>query len=79
MIVLTKTFIPNEQFDLDIILKVTAAIFYMELADLNWGTIFHKQVIKLFKYLFKYSLLLCIELRNIEKKSCLHFYENTTY
>ena len=27
MIVLTKTFIPYEQFDLDIILKVTAAIY----------------------------------------------------
>ena len=40
MIVLTKTFIPYEQFDLDIILKVTAAIFNMDFADLNWGTNF---------------------------------------
>ena len=38
MIVLTKTFVPYEQFDLDIILKVTAAIFDMNLADLNCCT-----------------------------------------
>ena len=38
MIVLTKTFIPYEQFDLDIIHKVTVAIDYMNLADLKRGT-----------------------------------------
>ena len=38
MIVLAKTLILYEQFDLDTILKVTAAIFNMDLADLNWGT-----------------------------------------
>ena len=43
MIALTKTFVPYEQFDLDIILKVTAAICYLDMAQ-----IFHKQVIKLF-------------------------------
>ena len=46
MILLTKTFIPYEQFDLHIILKVMAAIFNMDFAGLNWGTqFFHKQVI----------------------------------
>ena len=40
MIVLSKTHIPYDQFDLDIILKVTAAIFNMDLADLNRGTSF---------------------------------------
>ena len=34
MIVLTKDFVPYAQFDLDIILKVTAAIFDLNLADL---------------------------------------------
>ena len=48
MIVPTKTFIPFEQFDIDIILKVMAAILNLDLADLNCGTIFHKQVIKLY-------------------------------
>ena len=38
MIVLTKTFIPYEQFDLDIILKVTVAVDNMNLADLKCGT-----------------------------------------
>ena len=38
MIVLTKAFVPYEQFDLDIILKVTAAISYLNLADLNCHT-----------------------------------------
>ena len=38
MIVLSKTFKPYEQDDLDIILKVTATIFNMDFADLNWGT-----------------------------------------
>ena len=38
MIVLTKTFIPYKQFDLDIVLKVTAAIDDLNLADLNCGT-----------------------------------------
>ena len=38
MIVLTKTFVPYEQFDLDIILKVTAAIDNLNLADMNCGT-----------------------------------------
>ena len=33
-----KTFVPNEQFDLDIIPKVTAAIINLNLADLNCGT-----------------------------------------
>ena len=32
MIVPTKTFVPREQFDLDIILKVIADIFYLNLA-----------------------------------------------
>ena len=35
MIVLTKTFKPYEQFDLDIILKVMAAFYNMILADFN--------------------------------------------
>ena len=34
MFVLTKTFVPYDQFDLDIILKVTAAIYILNLADL---------------------------------------------
>ena len=38
MIVLTMTFVPYEQFDFDIILKVTAATYYLNLADLNGGT-----------------------------------------
>jgi len=38
MIALTKTFVLNAQFDLDIILKVTAAIFDLILADLNCRT-----------------------------------------
>ena len=40
MIVQTKTFIhvPYKQFDLDIILKVTAAIDDLNLEDLNCGT-----------------------------------------
>ena len=38
MVVLSKTFVPYDQFDLDIILKVTAAIFYLNLADLNYHT-----------------------------------------
>ena len=38
MIVLTKTFVPYEHFDLDIILKVMAAICYLNLADLNCRT-----------------------------------------
>ena len=38
LIVLTKTFVPFEQFDLDIILKVTTAGFNLDLADLKWGT-----------------------------------------
>ena len=38
MIVLTKTFIPYEQFDLDLSFKVTAAILNLILADLNCGT-----------------------------------------
>ena len=56
MIVLTKTFLPYEQFDLDIILKVTAA-------NLIWiwqvwiaAQIFHKQVIKLY---LMYYVCLC--------------------
>ena len=36
--VLTKTFVPYEQFHLDIILKVTAAICNLTLADLKCGT-----------------------------------------
>ena len=35
MIVLSKTFISYEQFDLDIILKVIAAIYILNMADLN--------------------------------------------
>ena len=38
MFVLTKTFVPYEQFDLDNILKVTAASHILNLADLNSGT-----------------------------------------
>ena len=38
MIVLTKTLVQYDQFDFDIILKVTAAIFYLNLADLNYHT-----------------------------------------
>ena len=38
MFVLTKTFVPNEQFDLDIILKVAAANYFLNLADLNGST-----------------------------------------
>ena len=38
MFVLTNTFVPYGQFDLDIILKVTAAIYILNLADLNGGT-----------------------------------------
>ena len=38
MIVFTKTFVPYVQFDLDIILKVTEAIFDLNLADLNCRT-----------------------------------------
>ena len=38
MMVLTKTFIPYEPFDLDIILKVTSVIYNLNLADLNCGT-----------------------------------------
>ena len=37
-IVLSKTFVPFEQFDLDIILKVTEAIYILNLADLYCGT-----------------------------------------
>ena len=35
---LTNTFLPYEQFDLDNILKVTAATYYLNLADLNCDT-----------------------------------------
>ena len=38
MIVLTKTFVPFEQFDLDIIPKVTTDIYNLNLADLNCST-----------------------------------------
>ena len=38
MIVLTMTFVPYEQFDLYIILKVTAALYILNLADLIGGT-----------------------------------------
>ena len=38
MIVLTKSFVPFEQSDRDIILKVTTAICYLKLADLNSRT-----------------------------------------
>ena len=38
MFVLTKTFVPHEQFDLDIILKVTTAICILNLAHLNSST-----------------------------------------
>ena len=37
LIVLTKTFVPYEQFDLDI-LNVTAAIYDVNLTDLNCRT-----------------------------------------
>ena len=45
MIVLTKTFIPYEQFDLDSILKVTAAIDDLNLADMSCGPKAHYQAI----------------------------------
>ena len=45
---LTKTFVPYEQFDLDIILKVTAAIFNLNYAVWIATQIYHKQVIKLY-------------------------------
>ena len=35
---LTKTIVPYEQFDLDIILNVTAAIYNLNFADLNCST-----------------------------------------
>ena len=38
MIVFTMPFIPYEQFDVDILPKVTAAIYIMNIADLNGGT-----------------------------------------
>ena len=38
MFVLTKTFVPSELFDLDIILKVTAATYFFNLAHMNGGT-----------------------------------------
>ena len=38
MTVLTKTIVPYEQFDIDIILKVTAAIYNLNLVDLNCST-----------------------------------------
>ena len=38
MFVLTKIFVPCEQFDLYIIPKVTAAIYILNLADLNTST-----------------------------------------
>ena len=38
MFVFTKTFIPYGQFDLDIILKVTAAIIILNLAHMNGST-----------------------------------------
>ena len=38
MFVFTKTFVPYEQFDLDIFLKVTAAVYILNLADLISGT-----------------------------------------
>ena len=38
MSVLTKTFVPYEQFDLDIILKVTTATYILNLAHMNGGT-----------------------------------------
>ena len=43
MITLTSTFVPYVQFDLDIILKVKAAI-YLNLADLNCCTNFPKAI-----------------------------------
>ena len=36
--IVTKTFVTYEQFDFDIILTVTAAIYILYLADLNCGT-----------------------------------------
>ena len=36
--VFTKTIVPYDQFDLDIILKVTAAVYILNLAVLNGGT-----------------------------------------
>ena len=38
LFLLTKIYITYEQFDLDIILKVTAAIYILNLADWNSGT-----------------------------------------
>ena len=38
MFVLSKTFVPYEQYDLDIILKITAAIYILNFTDLNRGT-----------------------------------------
>ena len=38
MFVLSKTFVPYDQFDLDILFKVTAAIYFLNLADLNGAT-----------------------------------------
>ena len=38
MIVLTNSYLPYEQFDIDFILKVTKATYYVNLADLNFGT-----------------------------------------
>ena len=35
----TKTFVPYEQYDLDIILNVPTAIYNLNLADLNCSTI----------------------------------------
>ena len=43
-----KTFVLYEQFDFDIILKVTAAIFNVTLQIWTEAQIFYKQVIKLF-------------------------------
>ena len=34
----TNTFVPYDQFDLDIVIKVTAASYYRNLADLNCST-----------------------------------------
>ena len=39
--VLTKTFVPSEQFDLDI-LKVTSAIYYLRMANLSGTKILQK-------------------------------------
>ena len=50
MIVHTKTFVPYKQFHHDIIRNFTAAIFDLNLADLNCHTnlAYRKQVIKLY-------------------------------